>query len=925
MKDTTESNAKDRSLRKKDFTEFRLGTVSKLLPEIESEEKVYCYLKNIQEHGMIEPYALKERRSGDTDDLNIETDKSERLLYNFPYLDVLNEPKESKGTNDDKIHIIDCKILPVSLTAKPIFNFATNTTLEKHNEKCETGSKTSSSKSLSDNSYLDSDYEPLSSDNSNYFISGHNSDRNIEEQEIAKDISVGTHRDNEPSLAENSDSDHSNSGNNHYANIGEKVNISGTKKNYRPPYNREHTKYHSTRTYKDLCPFCFEDVGHFSRHLIRQHSDEEAVRKIMEMKNKSREKRMAIIALRKKGNFILNSERNELKPVRKPSKGVEKTEGEYYPCTACLGFYKKTYLWRHRKTCSALIFRKKVGFKTQHLSEAQTFLAATGMLGNHLNKSRLKTEVFSVMRPDQISFAAKSDPLICLYGESYLNKHKRKQMGVVTSNRMREIARLKLALQKFTMIRNTIDILKPEMYDNLVTASKIISGYDDENKTFKASSLALHLGTNLKFLCDIAKKALITKNPLFPTSDEKDRDQKLKEISEIRDMIENHSCNDLSSLANKVLNENKIEKPKLVPLTEDIRCFNNYITTLASEAYKKLRNREDIPKNYKILAECSLCFVLVFNRKRIGEVQFLDINSYERDISSVNQEEFSNCLTEFEKNMSSCLKRVVVFGKGSKPVPILFTKLMQIYIELLLKIRKDTEIVPKENKYVFANPGSTDRWMSGSHIIRKFAFKCGAKKPELLTSTKFRKQIATLLQLMNFQNDEMEQIARFMGHTEKTHREFYRLTEDTYQTAKVAKVLLLLNAGKGNEFKGKSLNEIEVDQEVVDIFEDNISEEDIDESSSRGITSYDTSDVSEITEHRVKSPKENISNSKTHRRIRWSDAEKKLVFKFFKKNIEKKKAPKKGECLDFIRLNKSFMESDWLRIKTLVYNTYRLQ
>ncbi|KAG5861909.1 hypothetical protein JTB14_008245 [Gonioctena quinquepunctata] len=103
------------------------------------------------------------------------------------------------------------------------------------------------------------------------------------------------------------------------------------------------------------------------------------------------------------------------------------------------------------------------------------------------------------MRPDQISFAAESDPLICLYGESYSNKHKRKQMGVVTSNRMREIARLKLALQKFIMIRNTIDILKPKMYDNLITASKIISGYDDENKTFKALSLALHLGTNLKF------------------------------------------------------------------------------------------------------------------------------------------------------------------------------------------------------------------------------------------------------------------------------------------------------------------------------------------------------------------------------------------------------------------------------------------
>ena len=35
-----------------------------------------------------------------------------------------------------------------------------------------------------------------------------------------------------------------------------------------------------------------------------------------------------------------------------------------------------------------------------------------------------------------------------------------------------------------------------------------------------------------------------------------------------------------------------------------------------------------------------------------------------------------------------------------------------------------------------------------------------------------------------------------------------------YQTAKVAKVLLLLEKGRGMEFKGKSLSEIEVNEEL---------------------------------------------------------------------------------------------------------------
>lgn len=122
---------------------------------------------------------------------------------------------------------------------------------------------------------------------------------------------------------------------------------------------------------------------------------------------------------------------------------------------------------------------------------------------------------------------------------------------------------------------------------------------------------------------------------------------------------------------------------------------------------------------------------------------------------------------------------------------------------------------------------------------------CGAKNPETLTSSRFRKQIATILQIMNFEADEMEQIATFMGHTEKTHKEFYWYSlaiyvlmnldnflifllpffyilffsrmPDVYQTAKI---LMLLNEGKGEEFKGKSLAEIEISGDLLEFEKD---------------------------------------------------------------------------------------------------------
>lgn len=525
---------------------------------------------------------------------------------------------------------------------------------------------------------------------------------------------------------------------------------------------------------KDLCPICFEEVGHFARHLFRKHPDDETIKKILEMPLKSNDRRTAIISLRKKGNFILNEQKNQLKVVRAPNKCIVNDnikKDNYYVCVHCLGFYKKAYLWRHKKICKANAVKdNKVG-PNNHLSESQTFLATTGMLGNYLNKSRIKEEVFNIMRPDDISHAAKTDPLICLFGESYIGKHKRKQMNTVVSNKLRELARLKLALVQSSTIRNLMDVLKPECYEHIVAAAKIVSGYDAEKKTYKASSLAPHYGTTLKFLCDVAKKAIITKNPLFLNVN---RAEKIKQIKEIRDMINMHWCNDVSSLANKVLNEQKFVKPKLLPLTEDVQALNNYIKLLSEDAFNNLKNNIDVTSNYKILAQCTLVLVLVFNRKRVGEVQFLDIATYKNTTFTTTQEECLSSLTEFEKSMSATFKRVVVFGKGSRPVPILFTKLMQKYIDLLLTVRETTNIVPKSNVYLFANPDSIDRWMSGPSVLRKFANKCGATNPELLTSTRFRKQIATILQLMNFEKDEMEQIARFMGHTEKTHMEFYR-------------------------------------------------------------------------------------------------------------------------------------------------------
>lgn len=142
---------------------------------------------------------------------------------------------------------------------------------------------------------------------------------------------------------------------------------------------------------------------------------------------------------------------------------------------------------------------------------------------------------------------------------------------------------------------------------------------------------------------------------------------------------------------------------------------------------------------------------------------------------------------------------------------------MQQSLDLLVAKRHECGVL-KENGYLFARP-CVLTCFRGSDCIRDFAKDCGIKNYTSLTSTKLRKQTGTLSQVLNLSNTELDQLATFLGHDIRVHRQFYRLPEGTLQLAKMSKVLLALDQGRLAEFKGKSLDEIAIDPEgTSDVF-----------------------------------------------------------------------------------------------------------
>ncbi|KAK7907330.1 hypothetical protein WMY93_015942 [Mugilogobius chulae] len=174
-------------------------------------------------------------------------------------------------------------------------------------------------------------------------------------------------------------------------------------------------------------------------------------------------------------------------------------------------------------------------------------------------------------------------------------------------------------------------------------------------------------------------------------------------------------------------------------------------------------------------------------------------------------EDLGGALSDLKKKLCQHFRRLEIAGKRGRKVPVLLTPTMQESLDLLVSTQEMCEVVPG-NKYLFARP-QVCSYFRGSDCLRHFAKMCGAKNPESLTSTKLRKQTATLSQVLHLSNTELNQLADFLGHDVRVHRQFYRLPEGTLQLAKVSKILMALEQGRMAEFKGKGLNDITIDPE----------------------------------------------------------------------------------------------------------------
>ncbi|KAL1250967.1 hypothetical protein QQF64_018763 [Cirrhinus molitorella] len=276
--------------------------------------------------------------------------------------------------------------------------------------------------------------------------------------------------------------------------------------------------------------------------------------------------------------------------------------------------------------------------------------------------------------------------------------------------------------------------------------------------------------------------------------------------------------------------ESKFNHPSTVQFTQDVQLLHQYLEDKSAEAFESLRNHES-SQTYAELAKVTLAQVIMSNRCCAGKVSKMTLECFKKRDQTELHEDMALGLSPFEQNMSKHFSRVEIMGNKGRNVAILLNPELVRATELIVEKRAACE-VDKDNPFLFGRPKcKPSSFFRGQDCVRLFASQCGAKNPGYLKSTQLCKQVATISQILHLKDNEPDQLANFLGHDIRVDRDYYRTPDATIEIAKISKLLLAKEKGNLARFRGKSLDEIEIEDEIdLELDEEETSDEDDEES-----------------------------------------------------------------------------------------------
>jgi len=542
------------------------------------------------------------------------------------------------------------------------------------------------------------------------------------------------------------------------------------------------------RDKKAFCFFCNTGQSQVVRHWITKHRREPEVMQLMSLKGVA--KRQAMTRLRNLGNHahncaVLTAGVGEFVVTYRPKEPT--SAHQYVPCETCLGYLTRKELWRHR--CPL----KKTKTKGRVAEKASLLLPTPSGLMPELNR------LISGMLDPDIKLIIRNDVIIKKYAGKLLQSHSWEQRSYIRSQ-LSLIARFLKEMRKKSCSLSLKGCIDPTLFLDVVQAVKTMCGFHQESRAYETPTSALKVGHILRKCAKLVKTEGILA-----------RDKATIENADyFAELCETEWKEEVSSNAHKTLRQRRRNRVDLVPLSEDVTKLHTFLHKELERNVTVLQNADSTDaakkQSWRELSITVLAQLITFNRRRQGEVSKMKVGDYLHRKKPDTSSDACHALNTVEAGLCKIFTRVEVEGKRGRTVPVLLQQNTEAALQLLHAKRVECGI-RTDNQYVFAMPHS-DNYFRGCDALREVRERCGAQYPLRLKSTALRRQVATLCQILNLKENELDLLAQYMGHDISVHRNFYRLPDDTMQSAILSKIFLSMEDGSLTTQRGTTLEQL---------------------------------------------------------------------------------------------------------------------
>ncbi|KAL3882846.1 hypothetical protein ACJMK2_029150 [Sinanodonta woodiana] len=641
-------------------------------------------------------------------------------------------------------------------------------------------------------------------------------------------------------------------------------------------------------TKKAYCLYCEKGHSKLTRHLTTMHINESEV--AIYLGETDGTKKIAMLSkLRNLGNHVHNCavlRRGEGSILVSYRLSTHASANSYTPCEYCYGYYAKYELWRHK--CPL-----KPESSTKGKVRQRVLSKSRMMLPTPPEANEALAEVLSTMRNDDVSRVCKSDTLILQLArkETFRLGHEKDAHNYIRS-KMRELGRLLICLRTRTGICNSSlkDFIEPTKFNDVVEAAREVSQFNEVTHEYTTPSLALKLGHTLKICAKIVKGNALQCGDVVTTT----------RVVAFSTLCQLKWTDEVSTHALRTLQLKKRNSAMILPLANDVKILTTHLhdqTLIRRNILEdETASTEEKKAAWSTLNEITLARIILFNRRRQGEVSRIEVSQYGKRHSAA-QGEIREMLSTIEQGLCKLFKRLEIKGKKGSTVPVLLTTEVQESLDLLIRNRAIAGAELK-NVYLFArsNYGSMGH-IRVSDCLRQFSLH-----PEHIRSTKLRKHIATVSQLLSLQEQEMDLLAQFMGHDIRI-----------LQVAKLSKLFLAMENGTLTNNAGKRLEDIDIQ------FDEGYDDESDDENPVM-YTSKNQPLERDVDNTNVAVPIGSDIAKRTVKRRPWTEEEKAAIMKHLGKLIIRMMPPGKNEINNCLRTEPALRLRNWRNVKDFCRN-----